>query len=137
MAKVLVLVDDDCVDLGVRVRRLLGEGHQYKLVAVTPDHHSPFLNETAKAAQDDDQRTYADAARRAAEAIGAEVEVRMGNPAVEMIAAAQADGADIVVVETDRPGWWARLTQHSAAEYALTHATCAVLFLPKVANAHS
>lgn len=132
MARVLVLAEDGGAIVGAHVRALLGDHHQYTVIAVAPDRHTPMLDETTTdAAQDDADREYAAIAEEAASPIGADVSVRSGNAAFELIEAAKAEAADLIVLETNRPGLWGRLTQRNKVEYAISHAPCPVLFIPK------
>jgi nucleotide-binding universal stress UspA family protein len=69
------------------------------------------------------------AARRARE-LPVEPVVRMGEPAVEIVAEAAAWSADLLVVGTHARGWVPRLVLGSVAEAALCHAPCNVLAIP-------
>ena len=137
MARVLVLAEEDSAGVGAHVRSLLGEHHEYTVIAVAPDRHTPMLDETTTdAAQDEVDREYAATAEEEASPIGGDTSVRWGNAAIELVEAARDENADLIVVETNRPGLWGRLTQRNTVEYAISHAPCAVLFIPKGAPPH-
>jgi universal stress protein E len=59
-----------------------------------------------------------------------EAEVRMGEPAEEIVAEAGSWNADLVVVGTHARGWGARLLLGSVAEATLRDAPCNVLAVP-------
>ncbi len=132
MAKVIVLVDERPGDIAAAVRRLLGDGHEYEILAVAPDRRTPFLSEdTVRTAQADVERRYQTIARQAAEPVGATSRVRAGNIAAEAVAAAWEQRADIVAVDAQPPGPWSRLRRRRLVDYLLTGARCPVLLVPR------
>lgn len=132
MAKVLVVVDDSCVELPAVVRGLLGDDHEYKVVTVAPNRHTPFLDEgTVRGAQAEIDTEYAGIAEQAARPARASADVLAGDPGVEAVVAAGEERADIVVVGTRRRGLWSRLTGRHPLDHLLAHAPCPVLVVPR------
>ncbi len=135
VTRILVLVDDSSRDLARRVRSLLGEGHDYKVLAVAPDFRTPFLgDDTVRSVQEEAVRDHWRIAQEAAEAVGAAPEVREGNPAVEAVDAAHDAQAEIVVMEGRPRGFWRRLAARRALDDVLGHGRCAVLLVPPQAT---
>lgn len=131
MTRVLVLVDDSSVDLAQRVRSLLGDGHDYKVLAVAPDLRTPFLgDDTVRSVQAEAVQDHWRIAHEAAEAVGAAPEVREGNPALQAVEAAHDAQAEIVVMEGRPRGLWRRLAARRALDDVLGHGRCAVLLVP-------
>lgn len=132
MAKVLVLADGPATHVVEWLRNLLGDAHDYKVIAVAPDAHTPFLSEDSAAeAQAESDREFAEAAAEAAEAIHAETAVLSGDPAVEIVEAAKAEHAELIVLSESTSRLWGRIIRRSRADYVISHAPCAVLVLPR------
>jgi nucleotide-binding universal stress UspA family protein len=74
------------------------------------------------------RRNAADAARQLADAgIAVTVDVRCGDPADQLIGAAEAHGADLIVIGSRGLGTWSRLVIGSVAHKVVQHARQSVL----------
>lgn len=110
---------------------MLGDGHDYKVLAVAPDLRTPFLgDDTVRSVQAEAVRDHWRIAHEAAEAVGAAPEVREENPALQAVEAAHDAQADIVVMEGRPHGFWRRLAARRALDDVLGHGRCAVLLVP-------
>lgn len=114
-------------------------GAEIHLLHVLPDHgvDNPQYAywaggsfQTARFLDDAWKRIRAEKARFGEGFEPARVEVRLGDPAVQIDEYARDVGADLIVMSTHNLAWWERLLVGSVTEQVVRDAPCPVLVIP-------
>lgn len=130
--KIIVAVDVSALDRGERILTraagLLSEGGRIVLLSVVEDLPGYILAEVpvsiSKDARADAREKLSDLSRRLG--VAADIEVRQGPPAHEILSAAQALDADLVIIASHKPD----LSNYfigATADRVVRHSKCSVL----------
>jgi nucleotide-binding universal stress UspA family protein len=103
--------------------------------AGSPDVMNAYLDSADQSRRQHEELAREMAARLVADGLDAEADGRVGDPASEILAAAVASNADLIVIGTHGITGLKRLLLGSVARNVLHHATCSVLVVREDAAA--